>query len=205
MPSSHSHKSPNTTDLSIQIPILHFNRQIANMKVSSFSASSSKPSYTDKPKTRSRRGVPAPPSRRPNIAERISMLQMATMSHSGYLPKGGTLMAFSPESVLPTQQHQKKNKQQLQNNKTSKAASSKSASWFGKPNKKGSASQSRQNAKTKKTSGATTKIMTTHRTRIAIRCVDSHQNNKRTSNDMKQSSLPAEDVWIQLVKNGSTA
>eukprot|EP00522_Entomoneis_paludosa_P006220 CAMPEP_0172445510 /NCGR_PEP_ID=MMETSP1065-20121228/5334_1 /TAXON_ID=265537 /ORGANISM="Amphiprora paludosa, Strain CCMP125" /LENGTH=100 /DNA_ID=CAMNT_0013196379 /DNA_START=11 /DNA_END=309 /DNA_ORIENTATION=- len=100
------------------------------MKVSSFSASSalaassSKPSYTDtdEPKTRSRRGVPAPPSRRPNIAERISMLQMATMSHSGYLPKGGTLMAFSPESILPTQEHQKKkNKQQLQNNKTSKA------------------------------------------------------------------------------------
>ena len=37
---------------------------------------------------------PAPPTRRPNIEERISMLQMATLHHTGYKPKKGMPLAL---------------------------------------------------------------------------------------------------------------
>jgi len=36
--------------------------------------------------------IPKPPSRRPNIAERISMLQMAQTRHKGVKPEGGVLL-----------------------------------------------------------------------------------------------------------------
>ena len=35
------------------------------------------------------KSIPKPPPRRPNIAERISMLQMAQTRHTGFKPEGG--------------------------------------------------------------------------------------------------------------------
>lgn len=37
--------------------------------------------------------IPMPPSRRPNVVERISMLQMAQTLHTGRVPEGGVRMA----------------------------------------------------------------------------------------------------------------
>ncbi|KAL7559192.1 hypothetical protein ACA910_013199 [Epithemia clementina (nom. ined.)] len=45
-------------------------------------------------KSASCRFPPSPPSRRPNIAERISMLQMATLNHTGYKPENGIPLAL---------------------------------------------------------------------------------------------------------------
>jgi hypothetical protein len=49
--------------------------------------------------------IPKPPTHRPNIAERISMLQMAQIHHTGYVPKGGGIRI-----VLPYHDHQEPKK-----------------------------------------------------------------------------------------------
>jgi hypothetical protein len=45
-----------------------------------------------------RRKPPVPPARRPNILERISMLQMAELHHTGIVPFGGVKLSI----VIPT-------------------------------------------------------------------------------------------------------
>jgi hypothetical protein len=55
-----------------------------------------------KTKTKS---IPKPPERRPTVAERISMLQMAQTRHGTYFPAGGVALVLPglPENVADTE------------------------------------------------------------------------------------------------------
>jgi hypothetical protein len=51
------------------------------------------------------KSIPKPPERRPTVAERISMLQMAQTQHGTYCPTGGVAMVLPslPENAANTE------------------------------------------------------------------------------------------------------
>jgi hypothetical protein len=51
------------------------------------------------------KSIPKPPERRPTVAERVSMLQMAQTRHGTYCPTGGVALVLPglPENVADTE------------------------------------------------------------------------------------------------------
>eukprot|EP00527_Entomoneis_sp_CCMP2396_P007369 CAMPEP_0198150662 /NCGR_PEP_ID=MMETSP1443-20131203/51874_1 /TAXON_ID=186043 /ORGANISM="Entomoneis sp., Strain CCMP2396" /LENGTH=139 /DNA_ID=CAMNT_0043816041 /DNA_START=182 /DNA_END=601 /DNA_ORIENTATION=+ len=118
---------------------------------------------------------PVPPSRRPNIAERISMIQMASLSHTGYKPKGAVSMALPNLLPPPPSKNASKTKEQKQKHRFFKVDNNKNTSRT---------SSSSKEIKKNKTS-----------TKQRIRFVQRLGNRKK--------DVPAEDVWMQLIKEGT--